>query len=228
MSEPAIQRQERGGGSIPRERILHAAARLFRERGYQRTTVRDIAERVGILSGSLFHHFRSKEEMLLEIMREAAIAVCLKAEDIVLRQQGAAQRLRALISLELDCVVGDPSSDYHAVQFTEWREVPESARPEFRMLRRRYAGVWLAVLEDCERQGLLRCEPLAALHVLHGAMVGAMTWFRPSGRYSVGQYADILAQLVLQGDGAPAPGAGAPRTGDRAGDGTGDEAGAGA
>lgn len=199
MNETVTPRQARsGGGSIPRERILHAAARLFRERGYQRTTVRDIAERVGILSGSLFHHFRSKEEMLREIMREAAISVCLKAEDIVSRHEGAAQRLRALIALELDCVVAEPSRDYHAVLFMEWREVPEPARPEFTMLRRRYADIWRAVLEDCEREGLLRCEPAAASHVLHGAIMGAMTWFRVSGRYTVGQYGDILAELVLQ------------------------------
>ena len=200
MAEPGSSRPARGGsGAVPRERILHAAARLFRERGYHRTTVRDIAERVGILSGSLFHHFRSKEEMLREIMREAAISVCLKAEEIVARHPGAVERLRALISLELDCAVAEPSKDYHAVLFMEWREVPETARPEFTMLRSRYARIWRSVLEDCEREGLLRCEPAAASHVLHGAIQGAMTWFKSSGRYSVEQYGDILAGLVLEG-----------------------------
>ena len=210
MADPGPSRPARGGsGAVPRERILHAAARLFRERGYHRTTVRDIAERVGILSGSLFHHFRSKEEMLREIMREAAISVCLKAEEIVSRHPGAVERLRALISLELDCAVAEPSKDYHAVLFMEWREVPETARPEFTMLRRRYARIWRVVLEDCEREGLLRCEPVAASHVLHGAILGAMTWFKASGRYSVEQYGDILAGLVLEGEPLPAPAAGA-------------------
>ena len=197
MGEAASSRPARGAGPIPRERILHAAAKLFRERGYHRTTVRDIAERVGLLSGSLFHHFRSKEEMLREIMREAAISVCLKAEDIVARAPDAPSRLRALIALELDCVVAEPSKDYHAVLFMEWREVPEAARPEFTMLRRRYARIWRAVLDDCEREALLRCEPVAASHVVHGAIMGAMTWFKPSGRYSVAQYGEILAGLVL-------------------------------
>lgn len=206
MGEAVAQRASKGG-TVPRERILHAAARLFRERGYHRTTVRDIAERVGILSGSLFHHFRSKEEMLREIMREAAISVCLKAEELVARHAGAPQRLRALIGLELDCVVAEPSKDYHAVLFMEWREVPEAARPEFTTLRRRYARIWRDVLEDCEREGRLRCEPVAASHVLHGAILGAMTWFKPSGRYTVGQYGDILADLVLDGAGDPGPSA---------------------
>ena len=51
------------------------AARLFRERGYEGTTVRDVAAAAGISAGSLFHHFPSKEQMLVEMLREASIVV---------------------------------------------------------------------------------------------------------------------------------------------------------
>lgn len=195
---PGRQRNSRSRDVVPRERILNEAARLFRERGYQRTTVRDIAERVGILSGSLFHHFRSKEEMLREIMREAALSVCIRAEEIVARPGDAVEHLRALIGLELDCVVGEPRKDYHAVLFLEWREIPEQSRPEYTMLHRRYTRTWRTVLDACEREGRLRCDPAAALHVLHGAMLGAMTWFKPSGRYTREEYGDVLHSLVLK------------------------------
>ncbi|MCW8978209.1 MAG: TetR/AcrR family transcriptional regulator, partial [Marinobacter sp.] len=53
-----------------RGRLLTEAARLFREKGYERTTVRDLAAAVGIQSGSLFHHFRTKEEILKAVMVE--------------------------------------------------------------------------------------------------------------------------------------------------------------
>lgn len=190
-------RKPRSRDAVSRERILHAAARLFRERGYQRTTVRDIADRVGILSGSLFHHFRSKEEMLREIMREAALSVCVRAEELAARPGTPAERLRALIGLELEAVVGEPRRNYHAVLFLEWREVPEPAKPEYTMLQRRYTRTWRAVLDECAQAGLLRCEPAAALHILHGAMLNTMIWFRPSGRYSLDEYGDILRDLVL-------------------------------
>lgn len=189
-------RRSKSKDVVPRERILNVAARLFRERGYQRTTVREIAERVGILSGSLFHHFRSKEEMLREIMREAALSVCVRAEEIVSRPGTPRDHLRALIGLELESVVGEPRRDYHAVLFLEWREVPEPARPEYTMLQRRYIRTWRAALDACAEGGILRCDQAAALHVLHGAMLGAMTWFRPSGRYSLEEYGDILLNLV--------------------------------
>ncbi len=59
----------------PRGRLLRAAAHLFREKGYHRTTVRDIASLVGIQSGSLFHHFKSKEDILIQVMKET-ILIC--------------------------------------------------------------------------------------------------------------------------------------------------------
>ena len=196
---PAARRRARralAGDEVPRERILNAAALLFRERGYRRTTVRDIAERAGILSGSLFHHFRSKEEMLHEIMRDAALSVCVRAEQLVAALPTPGERLRGLIGLELECVVGEIRRDYHAVLFLEWREVPEPARPDYTALHRRYVRIWSAVLDDCRDAGLLRCEPAAALHVLHGAMLGTMTWFKPSGRYSLESFGDVLFELV--------------------------------
>ena len=184
-------------GTVARERILRAAARLFRKRGYKSTTVRDIAQEVGILSGSLFHHFRTKEEMLLEIMREAALSVCIRAEAVIDRAPSPVERLRELIRVEIESITGDGSRDYHGVLFFEWREVPEEIKPEFTRLRKRYHRSWLDVLDCCHAERRLRCEPDAASLILHGALSSAMTWYVPSGRYSTEEFGDILAHLVL-------------------------------
>src|SRR5882757_5262030 len=66
-----------------RERILRAAAHLFRTRGYRGTTTRAISEIVGMLSGSLFHYFKSKEQMLFEVMHEGALSVCVRGDAVV-------------------------------------------------------------------------------------------------------------------------------------------------
>jgi AcrR family transcriptional regulator len=184
-------------GTVPRERILQAAARLFRTRGYKRTTVRDIADEVGILSGSLFHHFRTKEEMLLEIMREAALSICLRAEALIDPAASPSEQLRELIRLEIKSFTSEVHKDYHGVLFFEWREVPDAAKAEFTRLRKRYQRTWLAVLERCQAEGSLRCEPDAASLILHGALSNAMTWFAPSGRYSTEEFGDILMRLML-------------------------------
>lgn len=183
--------------SVPRERILATAARLFHERGYQATTVRDVAAAVGIRAGSLFHHFPSKEQMLVEMLREASVSLCVGAEAAVEGLESPQQQLAALIRYELNCFVGDRTKHQYAVLVSEWRDVPPAVQPELQMLRRRYFGVWTDVLEACHARGVLRLDPDAALHVLHGANSGAVLWFRSSGRYTVQGFAAILANLVL-------------------------------
>lgn len=182
--------------AVPRDRILHAAARLFHERGYKGTTVRDIADAVGILSGSLFYHFRTKEEMLLEIMREAALTLCIRAEEVLSRTASPVERLQHIIDIELEWMVVEIKKDYLAVLVFEWREVPESAKPEFTRLRKRYYDLWAKVLEDYNEVVPLRIPSDAAARILHGAVMGALTWFRTSGRYSTQEFRDMLIKLV--------------------------------
>ena len=182
---------------VPRERILAAAARLFRERGYQATTVRDIAGEVGILSGSLFHHFVSKEQMLVELVREAAISMCVGAEALLAAVESPTARLRGIVRLELDGFVNSRLRDHYAAGVSEWRDVPASAQPELRMLRQRYFGLVRSVLDACAAEGRLRIAPDAALKVLNSATTGSVTWFRQDGRYSVDEFTDILLRLVL-------------------------------
>ena len=92
----------------PRGRVLRAAAHLFRVQGYSGTTVREIAALVGIQSGSLFHHFRSKEEILFVVMKEVIIYNTEMIESAL--AAGAVptpvERLRALIFSELTAING--------------------------------------------------------------------------------------------------------------------------
>ena len=182
--------------AVPRDRILHAAARLFRERGYKGTTVRDIADEVGILSGSLFHHFRSKEEMLLDIMREAALSLCISAEEVLSSLPSALERLQHIIDLELEWMMVDVKKDYLAVLVFEWREVPETGKPEFARLHKRYHDIWITVLEDYSESVPLRIPLDVAARILHGALMGAMTWFKVSGKYTAKEFRDMLIKLI--------------------------------
>lgn len=195
-TSPASRRASHS--AVPRERILHAAAYLFRERGFKGTTVRDIAQEVGILSGSLFHHFGSKEEMLLEIMREAALSVCIRAEEIISRPIKPVEQLRELVRLELESIVSDARKDYHVVLFFEWRDVPDFAKAEFTHMRKRYQRCWVRALEGCYADGQLRCTPTAAERILRGTLGSTMTWFKPNGRYSADEFGDIVTRLLLQ------------------------------
>ena len=181
-----------------RQRILNAAARLFRERGFHATTTRAISEIVGMLSGSLFHHFKSKEQMLFEVMNDAATQLCVKADAVVAAGGDPRTRLRALIQLQLDCLIGEETRDYYAVLIAEWRELDGAAKPALTALRGHYASIWNTTLEDCARAGLLRSDPQVMQFVLHGSINWASTWFKPGGRLSLEDYAQILEDLMLR------------------------------
>lgn len=182
----------------PRERILREAAALFRRKGYRGTTVRDIAESVGILSGSLFHHFENKEAILLEIMREAFETVCTAHEAVLASNLSAADKLRQLVRGELDAIVDDSWRDFHAVLYFSWREAPESTWPEFNAHLRRYQRCWSAAFEACAVLGLLRCDAEIAERIIDGALRGVMTWFRKDGRFTTEEFGDILTQLFMK------------------------------
>lgn len=181
-----------------RERILHAAAALFYQRGFKATTVREIGEAVGLLSGSLFHHFASKEAMLVEIVHEAAATVCLRAEALSRRPGPPADLLRALIRLELEAITLDSHKTYFKVLLSEWRDVPQHAKPELDRLRKRYQRCWRDALAACQAEGRLRCPPVAAERILHGALRGAITWFSAAGPYSLEEFGNTLAHLLLE------------------------------
>jgi AcrR family transcriptional regulator len=177
---------------------LDAAAHLFRKRGFRATTIRAISDVVGILSGSLFHYFRSKDQMLFEVMHEAATQLCDKAEAAVAAVSSPRDRLRALIRVQLDCLTGEGTRDYYAVMIAEWRELDAAAKPVLTVQRTQYSAIWHTVLEQCARAGLLRSEPHSLQFVLHGAINWASTWFKPGGRLSTHDYAQILEDLVLE------------------------------
>jgi TetR/AcrR family transcriptional regulator, cholesterol catabolism regulator len=181
-----------------RDQILRCAARFFRHKGYHATTLRAISKVVGILSGSLFHHFVSKEQMLLEIMHEAASSMCVRADEIAdAKDMAPKKRLRGLIALQLDCLLSEGKGDFYAVLISEWREVKASKRLPLTAMRRRYFRAWHRVLEDCDRAGILRVDPDTTLLALHGAINWANTWFKASGRLSLDDYARLLERLVL-------------------------------
>jgi AcrR family transcriptional regulator len=181
-----------------RQRILNAAAHLFRQRGFHATTTRAISEIVGILSGSLFHYFRGKDQMLFEVMHQAAGELCEKAEATVAAIAAPRARLRALIRLQLECLIGDETRDFYAVMITEWRELDAAAKPALTARRKQYAAIWHRVLDDCARAGLLRGDAHTLQHVLHGAINWANTWLKPGGRLSIHDYAQVLEDLVLE------------------------------
>jgi len=161
-----------------RGRLLTEAARLFREKGYERTTVRDLAAAVGIQSGSLFHHFRTKEEILKAVMVEtirlntALMQAALEAADT------NREKLRGLVRAELESINGQ-TGEAMAVLVFEWRSLSADSQMEVLELRDIYEKLWLDVLESLKLEGALQADPFVVRRMLTGALSWTVTWYKP-------------------------------------------------
>jgi len=181
-----------------RGRLLKEAARLFRDKGYERTTVRDLAAAVGIQSGSLFHHFRTKEEILKAVMVETIrlnTALMQAAADSEGSPRG---KLRALVRSELESINGQ-TGEAMAVLVYEWRSLSESSQVQVLELREIYEGLWLSVLEELNELGQLKADPFIVRRMLTGALSWTVTWYKPErgGLTLDGLTDQVMAMLGL-------------------------------
>ena len=123
-----------------RGKLLQMAAHLFRSKGYERTTVRDLAAAIGIQSGSIFHHFKSKEEILRSVMEETIVYNTALMRAALAEAQGTRERLLALIRCELQSIMGG-TGEAMAVLVYEWRSLSEEGQAQVLALRDTYEQI---------------------------------------------------------------------------------------
>ena len=186
----------------PRGRILRAAAHLFLTRGYAQTTVRDLARAVGILSGSIFHHFESKEEILEAVMAEVSE---LNTERMRLAAASAHKpmdKVRALVRCELDSIHGE-TSEAMTLLVTEWRSLSADAQARVLVVRDRYQDVWLDALRAA-RGELVAIDPFVVRRLVHGMTSGTANWYRPRGPISLDTLTEHVMTLITRRKGRDA------------------------
>jgi len=181
----------------PRGRVLRAAAHIFRSQGYERSTVRDLARVVGIQSGSLFHHFKTKEDILCAVMEEAILYNTARMQEAVDQGGSARERLRGLIRAELESINGS-TGDAMAVLVYEWGALSRANQDRFLAMRARYEQLWLDVLKDAREQGLFDHDPFIWRRLIGGAISWTVTWYRASGPVSLDQLSDMVLEMALK------------------------------
>ncbi|MDF1638798.1 TetR/AcrR family transcriptional regulator [Alcanivorax jadensis] len=180
----------------PRGRLLSAAAHLFRDKGFDRTTVRDIAASVGIQSGSIFHHFKSKEDILFAVMEEVIQFNTDRLRRAIAAEGSPKGQLRALIRAELQSIVGD-TAEAMTVLVTEWRCLSEDKQRKALELRAIYEQLWLDALNALHAQGAFRDDPFIIRRLLTGMTGWAPNWFDREGSLTLDDLADIILARVV-------------------------------
>lgn len=188
-----------GMDDSPRGRLLSAAAHLFRSRGFERTTVRDLAQAVGIQSGSIFHHFKTKEEILRCVMEDVILFNTDRMKAALAQAKDPREKLRALILSELVSING-ATGEAMAVLIYEWRSLKPESQRYILVLREHYEQLWLATLDEAKGAGLVQphVDTFIARRFLTGALSWSNYWYKPDGSLSLEQLADQALALIVK------------------------------
>ena len=170
MSDAGEKRTSSRGRPSRRNDILEVAARTFFENGFDRTTMRDIAANVGITAGSIFYHFASKNQLLVEVVEEGIRQGHEVAERELVGATESLARLRALILGHLR-VLHD-HRHMHRVSIQEWDRLSVGERARLKQTNHRYRIRWIAVLEELRRDGILRADP----ELFRRAQIASLNW----------------------------------------------------
>ena len=183
--------------SAREEEILAAAARIFREKGYHGTSVRDIAESVGLLKGSLYHYIRSKEELLARLFDGALEDTVRELETIAARDASAPARLRDMVKAYVLALTAN--IDAVGLYLREWRALPPPELARLRARRRAMRTLFEDVIAEGARRRELASgdEKISALAIL-GMCNWLFEWYRPRGRLRPEALAEELAERAVR------------------------------
>src|SRR5712691_10633985 len=187
------------------DEIITAAAKVFQTKGYHAASVQDIADEVGILKGSLYHHFDSKEELLYLIVKEPIASLYETVSEIVASESAAAEKLRRAITAHLEAF-----HRHHPHLFVYLRET-EDLKRRFRattqLSPKQYERFWQQILREGMNTGEFRAD--LDVQVVSYGLLGMLNWlykwYDPRGRLSVREVAHQFSALALAGLTGAAP-----------------------
>ncbi|MFN7243858.1 MAG: TetR/AcrR family transcriptional regulator [Dietzia cercidiphylli] len=183
-----------------REELLAIAAGLFAERGLRATTVRDIADAAGILSGSLYHHFSSKEAIVDEILRGFLDSLFGNYQRIVDAGSSPRETLEGLVRVSFEAI--HRHRDEVAIYQDELKHL--RGNPRFDYLRERnteFREMWTDVLSRGMESGEFRPDLDIRLtyRFLRDTVWVAVRWYRPEDADDHAAIADQYLRIVLDG-----------------------------
>lgn len=201
-TQRALSRRERRHDE-ERLRILRAAERIYRERGFAAAGMREIADEADLSPANLYHYFGSKEELLF-FCQDRALDRLLDALEAARTTRGPVdERLRAFAVEHVLCLIDEAEGS--AAHF-EVNALSPELRARIDVKRTAYKeGIRALIALGIRRGELRRCDPTLAMRGFAGALIWTSHWYRPDGPYSAQDVAQQIADYAVAGltGGAP-------------------------
>jgi AcrR family transcriptional regulator len=191
------RRLRRNNESNRREELLRVSARLFREKGFDGTSIRDISGAAGMHSGSPFYHFKTKQDILLAVMEHGLAEGLRRLEDAIAEPGTAEQRLRRMIRAQLGTILED-GNDFIPVLLYDWRSLTDANQRRIIALNDRYDALWQRLIDELRGEGYMPGDAQLVRLLVLGAVNWTGRWYRDGGRLSLDEIAEGAARLFLR------------------------------
>ncbi|CAN5364686.1 hypothetical protein BH10PSE1_BH10PSE1_09120 [soil metagenome] len=195
-------RGARVGTQLSQERwrqILEVATRLFRDKGFAGTSMQDVSDEVGLLKGSLYYYFRSKEELLFEVLRDLHTGGTVIVESANFGTENPLAELQEFLR-RLTIYAGE-KRDQLAIFFRDFRFVPPEHSKEIIAERDMYVVVAQRLIDEAKALKMMDASinsRVAALSIL-GASSTTHEWYRPNGPISLEAIGEQIASMIVNG-----------------------------
>ncbi len=204
QSDNARRRQERRNADRQAsgerwQAILKGAAEVFRREGYARARLEDVAVEVGINRASLYYYVGTKEELLVALIEEPALAMTRHCREALQSEAPADEKLRRALRAYIDDLVAYPevfllfNESQHIATIPQARDIVANADA--------YGKTLLAIVEEGIASGAFRgdLDPQLAMLGILGMHNWIHRWYVPGGRSTLGEIGDAFAAIVLSG-----------------------------
>jgi len=185
-----------------RQEILRTAARLFQQRGYDATSMNDVAAALKLSKGGLYHHFQSKDEILYEIMNHAMEITQERVLNPVRSIADPEERLRALIRLHIEVVLS-PRDREITVMLHENHPLPPALRKRINARKKDYIhfleSLMTEVQNKAQHQAKGKVSPRAAAFALLGMINWIYQWYKPEGELQAQNLVPQFTDLIFGG-----------------------------
>ena len=192
---------KKGEAKEPADRlfILNRASKLFREQGFERTTVKQVAEACEMFPGSLHYRYNTKEALLVDLMKLAIEQISSAVLEACASSTEPTEQLRACINAHLRVLVTD--SDMVYVLLFEWRSLKGDAREKMLGLRDQYEQLWASLIRILVEQGAIRNDlNQDLLRIIGlGALNWVSTWYKEDGTHTLEDIGDFIWSFLMAG-----------------------------
>ncbi len=182
-----------------KEQVIRSAAELFREKGYAASSMRDLAQKLGIEAASLYSHIKSKEEILQQLCFDMATEFRKSLTEVEKKNVSATEKLRLGIVGHIQVMAKDLTAS--AVFMNEHRHLSQPFLNDFLLLRINYINRFKAIIEDGTKKGEFKetIDKKLAVMTLFSSLNWMPMWYDPHSKIDPQNLGQQLADMLVNG-----------------------------